>query len=147
MRGLDYEITDAHCLTYEQAQGLQTYYATGHAPTTAMPLVARLKAIAAAAVRDAPPGELAMREKTAQDALNNGGLTEESILEKLRDRARELGDATSFANQLRARQEMTDSLRDKLMRDPSSERVTEAQLKLLLYSDPHLLARKVRIEH
>jgi hypothetical protein len=147
MRALDYEITDAHCLTYDQAQGLQTYYATGLAPAAAMPLVARLKAIVAAAVRDATPAELAAREKTAQEALKNGGLTEELILEKLRNGAREFGDATSFVNQLRARQQMTDSLREKLRRDPSSERVTEAQLKLLLYTDPHLLPRKDRTEH
>jgi hypothetical protein len=147
MRALDYEITDAHCLTYEQAQGLQTYYAMGHAPATAMSLIATMKAIAAAAVRDAIPTELAARQKTAREALNNGGLTEELTLKRLRNRARELGDETSFANQLRARQEMTDGLRDKLMIDPSSERVTEAQLKLLLYTDPRLLPRVGGIEH
>ena len=79
--------------------------------------------------------------------MNNGGLTEELTLKRLRNRARELGDETSFANQLRARQEMTDGLRDKLMIDPSSERVTEAQLKLLLYTDPRLLPRVGGIEH
>lgn len=147
MRALDYEITDAYCRTYEQARGLQTYYATGHTPATSMLLVTRLKAIAAAAVRDATPAELAAREKTEQEALNSGGLTEKLILEKLHSRARELGGAASFANQLAARQEMTDSLRDKLLRDPSSEHVTEAQLKLPLYTDPHLLPRKGGIEH
>jgi hypothetical protein len=142
MRALDYEITDAHCLTYQQAQALQTYYATGQAPSPAVLLIARLKAIAANSVRVATPAELAAWERSAQEALDNAGLTEQSLLEKLQRRARELGDATSFANQLRARQELTDSLRDKLLRDPSSERVTEAQLKLLLYTDPHLFPRK-----
>jgi hypothetical protein len=106
-----------------------------------------MKAIAAAAVRDATPVELAAREKTEQDALNNGGLTEELTLKRLRNRAQEFGDATSFANQLRARKELTDSLRDNFMRDPSSERVTEAQLTLLLYTDPHLRPRIGGIEH
>jgi len=103
--------------------------------------VARLKALAAASVRAATPTELAARERMVQEASNNGGLTEPSLLETLQARARELVSATSFANQLRARQEMTDSLRAKLLRDPSSERVTEAQLKLLLYTDPHLVPR------
>ena len=73
---------------------------------------------------------------------SHGGLTEQSILEKLKARAGELGSATSFANQLRARQELTDRLRDKLLREPASERVTEAQLKLLLYTDPQLIPRQ-----
>jgi hypothetical protein len=68
-------------------------------------------------------------------------MTEQSVLEKLRGRVRELGDAASFPNQLRARQEMTDNLREKLMEDPGSARVTEAQLKLLLYTDPKLVPR------
>ena len=146
LRTLDYEITDAHCLTYAQAQALQTYYATGEAAGAAAHLVARLKAIAAASVRGATPAELAAREKSAQEASNNGGLTEQALIqllrEKLKARARELGSATSFADQLNVRQEMTDSLRGKLLRDPSSERVTEAQLKLLLYTDPRLVPRK-----
>ncbi len=37
LRALDYEITDAHCLTYAQAQALQTYFATGRAPAAALP--------------------------------------------------------------------------------------------------------------
>ena len=146
VRALDYEITDAHCLTYAQAQALQAYYATGQAPAAARPLVARLKALAAASVRDATPAELAARKKSGLEASNNGGLTEQaaeqSVLEKLKARARELGSATSLADQLKARQEMTDSLRDNLLHDGSSERATEAQLKLLLYTDPHLLPRK-----
>jgi hypothetical protein len=39
---------------------------------------------------------------------------------------------------------MTDSLRDRLLRDPSSQPVAEAQLKLLLYTDPGLIPRKSR---
>jgi hypothetical protein len=150
LRALDYEITDAHCLTYAQAQALQNYYATGEAPTAALPLIVRLKAIAAESIHDATPAELAAPEKSAQKASDNGGLTdqeaEDSLLEELKARARELGSAASLANQLKARQELTDSLRDKLFRDtdPSSERATEVQLKLLLYSDPHLLPRKGR---
>ena len=141
LRALDYEITDAYCLAYAQAQALETYYATGQAPAAIKPLVARLKAIAAASVRAATPAELAVRERIAQAAANHGGLTEPSLLGTLQTRARELGSATSFANQLRARQEMTDSLRAKLLSDPSSERVTEAQLKVLLYTDPRLVPR------
>ena len=37
LRALDYEITDAHCVTYAQAQALQTYYATGQVPAGALP--------------------------------------------------------------------------------------------------------------
>jgi len=142
LRALDYEITDIQCLTYAKAQALQTYYETGQTPSAALPLVARLRVIAAASVRAATPIELAAREKAEQEASNNGGLTEQSLLDKLKARVHELGSATSLANQLRARQEMTDSLRDKLLHDASSERVTEAQLKLLLYTDPHLVRRQ-----
>jgi hypothetical protein len=138
LRALDYEITDPHCLTYAQAGALQTYYATGQAPAVARPLVARLKAIVAVSVRDLTPVELTASEKIAVEAANNGGLTESTLLEELKGRARRLGSATSFGNQLKARQEMTDRLRDKLLCDPSSERITEAQLKLLLYTDPRL---------
>ncbi len=88
------------------------------------------------------PAEAAAREKSVQ-ASNGAGLAqqaaEQSLLEKLRAGAQELGSATPLADQLKARQEMTDSLRDKLLRDPSSLRVTEVQLKRLLYTDPHLV--------
>ena len=86
------------------------------------------------------PAELAAREKNRaggfqrRRADRRGGNSH--CWRRLKARARELGSATSFANQLQARQEMTDSLRDKLLRDPSSELVTEAQLKLLLYTNP-----------
>ena len=76
LRALDYEITDDYCLTYAQAQALEAYYATGQAPAAALPRIARLKAIAAASVRAATPAELAARERIAQEASNNGGLTE-----------------------------------------------------------------------
>lgn len=142
MRALDYEITDDHCIIYAQAKALQAYYASGKAPPAARSLIGRLKAIAAACVRAATPAELAARKRNVQEASNNGGLTEPSVLEKLKARAAALGSATSLAEQLRARQEMTDSLRDKLLQDPSSELVTEAQLKLLLYTDPHLVPRE-----
>jgi len=69
------------------------------------------------------------------------------VIDQSQARAQELGSATSFANQLKARQEMTDSWRDKLLRDPSSELVTEAQLKLLLYTDPHLVPREGGLKH
>jgi hypothetical protein len=141
LRALDYEITDAQCLTYAQAQALEAYFATGQALPAALPRVARLKAIAGASVRAATPAELATRERTEKEAANNGGVSEPSLLEKLRGRARELGSATELVGQLRARQELTDSLREKLLLDPSSERVTEAQLKLLFYTDPHLVPR------
>jgi hypothetical protein len=141
LRAIDYEITDKYCLTYQQAQALQAYFATGRASAAALPLVVKMKAITAASVRNATPAELAASEKIAHEAANNGGMTEQSLLDELRARAHDLGDATSFPNQLRARQEMTDSLRARLLDDPASARVTEAQLKLLLYTDPRLLPR------
>ena len=141
LRALDYEITDKYCLTYQQAQALQAYFAKGRASAATLPLVVKMKAISAASIRAATPAELTAREKVAHEAANNGGMTEQSVLEKLRGRVRELGDAASFPNQLRARQEMTDNLREKLMEDPGSARVTEAQLKLLLYTDPKLVPR------
>jgi hypothetical protein len=142
LRALNYELTDAHCLTYERAQALQSYYATGRAPAAVLSLVGWLRGAAAASVRDLAPAEIAARDRLVREAANNGGLTEQSVLEKLTARAGELGSATSLACQLKARQEMTDSLRAQLLRDPSSELVTEAQLKLLLYTDPHLDRRK-----
>ena len=142
LRALNYELTDEHCIVYAQAQALQKYYATGKAPAAVLPLVKQLEAIAAASLRDATPGELGERQKQAHEAASHGGFTEQTILDKLKARAGELGSATSFANQLRARQELTDSLRDKLLREPASERVTEAQLKLLLYTDPQLIPRQ-----
>jgi len=142
LRALDYEITDDHCVTYAQAQGLMAYYSTGRAPASARPLIAQLNAIAAASVRDLTPAELTAREKNASDVSTDGGLTEASVLEELKARAGSQGSATSFRDQLKARQEMTDRLRDKLLHDASSERITEAQLKLLLYTNPHLLPRQ-----
>jgi hypothetical protein len=147
LRTLDYEITDAYCLSYAQAQALQTFYVTGQAPAAALPLVSRLKIIAATSVRNATPAELAAREKSAQEASNNGGLSEQSLVQELKARAEELGSATPFANQLKARQELTDGLREKLLRDPSSERKTEAQLKLVFYIDPHLVPPKDGLKH
>jgi hypothetical protein len=141
LRALDYELTDAHCIDYAQAKALQAYYAGGKTSSAVLPLIARLKAIAAASVRAATLAELAVRQKSAQEASSAGGLTEKVLIDKLKARAAELGSATSFANQLRARQEMTDKLREKLLRDTSSELVTEAQLKLLLYADPELAPR------
>jgi hypothetical protein len=139
MRALDYEITDAHCLTYAQAQALQTYYATGDAQGAALPLVAGLKAITAASVRDLSPAELAAQQKsggTCNPCRLNEDAEKKLLLAKLKARAGELGSDTSFPNQLKAREEMTDSLRDKLNRDPASERATEEQLKLLFYAVP-----------
>ena len=139
LRALDYEITDAHCLNYAQALALQNYYATGQVQAPALTIIEALAAIAAASVRDATPEEFSAREKTDQPSGGDRA-AERSLPQQLRTRASELGDATSFANQLKARQEMTDSLREKLLgeRDPSAERATEAQLKLLLYTDPRL---------
>ena len=42
------------------------------------------------------PAEVAALEKIAQEAANNGGMTEQSLLEKLKARASELGSATSL---------------------------------------------------
>jgi hypothetical protein len=145
LRALDYEITDAHCLTYQQARALQTYFATGHASAPVLPLVTRLKTIAEASIRASTPAELEAREKCEETAANNGGLTESALRETLRTRARQLGDETSLANQLKARQEMTDQLRTKL--DSPCQRVTEAQLKLLLYTNPHLVPRAGETQH
>lgn len=138
LRTIAYDITDEHCIAYTQAQALQAYYATGKVAAAVAPLVARLKAIAASSVRGATPAELAASRKGERGAAIDGGLTERVLLEKLKRRAGELGSATSFPNQLQARQELTDALRNKLLRDPSSERLTESQLKLLFYTDPQL---------
>ena len=101
--------------------------------------MAGLKAITAASVRDLSPAELAAQQKNGGTS-NPGGLNEDAekklLLAKLKARARELGSDTSFPNQLKAREEMTDSLRDKLNRDPATERATEEQLKLLFYAVP-----------
>ena len=149
LRSLDYEITDADCLTYAQAQALEAYFATGEARAPARSLITTMKTIAAASVRDATPAELAARKKGVTDAPNDDGPAEQVLLRQLQARARELGDAASFSDQLKARQEMTDTLRDKLLgeRDASAERATEAQLKLLLYTDPRLIPRKNGIRH
>lgn len=148
LRALDYQITDSNSLTYAQAQALEAYFVTGEAQAPARSLIASMKEIAAASIRDATPAELATRNETAQ-ASTGDAPAEPALLGRLQARASELGDATSFANQLKARQEMTDSLRDKLLneRDASAERATEAQLKLLLYTDPRLVPRKNGIRH
>jgi hypothetical protein len=149
LRALDYQITDADCLTYAQAQALEAYFATGAAQAPARSLITTMRAIAEASVRDATPAELAAREKSVTDVPNDDGPAQQALLQRLQARARELGGAASFANQLKARQEMTDTLRAKLLgeRDPSAERATEAQLKLLLYTDPRLVPRKNGIRH
>ena len=77
LRALDYEITDAYCLTYAQAQALQMYYANGQARGAALPLVARLKAITTASIRDLSPAELAGQQKNSGTS-NDGGRTEEA---------------------------------------------------------------------
>jgi len=143
LRALDYQITDAHCLTYTQAQALEAYFATGQPQAAARSLIASMQAIGEASIRDATPAELAARKESAQ-ASTGDAPTEQPLLQHLQARAAELGDATSFVNQLKARQEMTDSLREKLLneRDASAERAMEAQLKLLLYTDPRLTPRK-----
>ena len=141
LRTIAYVIADEHCIAYTQAQALQAYYATGKVAAAVAPLVARLKAIAASSVRGATPAELASNGKGEGGAAIDAGLTGRVLLEKLKRRAGELGSATSFPNQLKARQEFTDALREKLLRDPSSERLTESQLKLLFYTDPQLTPR------
>jgi hypothetical protein len=144
LRALDYEITDAHCLNYAQALTLQNYYTTGQAHAPALTIIKTLAAIAAASVREATPAELAAQTSDAPDASNDEEHAQQKLLQRLTARARELGDPVSFPNQLKARQEMTDSLREKLLgeRDPSAERATETQLKLLLFTDPRLTPRK-----
>ena len=143
LRALDYEITDAHCLTYAQAQALEAYFTTGEPQAPARSLISAMQTIAAASIRDATPAELAARKETAS-ASPGDAPAEQALLQRLQARASELGDATSFANQLKARQEMTDNLREKLLneRDASAESATEAQLKLLFYTDPRLTPRK-----
>jgi hypothetical protein len=137
MRDMAYEIVDANALSYTRAAGLQGYYATGRAATAMQPDIARLQSIADSSVREATPQELAARKAAAK----NGGMTETALLEALKSRAGELGGASNFSSQLKARQEMTDRLRGKLSSSPSTERDTEGQLKLLFYSDPHLKPR------
>jgi hypothetical protein len=137
MRDLAYEIVDAHSLNYMQAAGLQTYYTTGKAPVSVQTDIAQLQSIADQSVRDATPQEIAAQKAE----VKGGGMTETALIKALKTRAGELGDASSFASQLKARQEMTDRLRDRLSSSPSTERTTERQLKLLFYADPQLKPR------
>lgn len=137
MREMAYEIVDANALSYTRAAGLQSYYMTGKAPVGVQADVALLQSIVDSSVRDATPQEIAAQKAAA----NNGGLTETALLQALKARAGELGGASNFANQLKARQEMTDKLRGKLSSSPSTGRTTEGQLKLLFYSDPQLNPR------
>lgn len=137
MRDLAYEIVDANALSYTQAAGLQSFYATGKAPVSVQADVAQMQSITDASVRDATPQEIAAQKAAAK----NGGMTETALLKALKARAGELGGSTNFSSQLKARQEMTDKLRDKLSSSPSTGRTTEGQLKLLFYADPHLNPR------
>jgi hypothetical protein len=142
LRKLNYELTDAHCITYAQAQGLQIFYASGKTEVAVQALLARMNEITLASVRPANPREFVAREESAKQAAADGGLTTPILLAKLRVRAGQIGNAESFRDQLKARQEMTDSLRTRLRDEPASEIVTEAQLKLLLYTNPRLVRRK-----
>ena len=154
MRALDYELTDANCLTYEQAQALQSYFlsysgddparvlrALPASPAAVAKVLARMKELALSAIRPATPAEKAARLKIEDETADYGGLSDQLMLGQLRARATALGSVTSLANDLKARQEFTDSLRQKLVNDPATERVTEAQLTLLLYTDPQLNPR------
>jgi hypothetical protein len=139
LRTMAYEITDAQSLTYDQAQGLQNFYAKGKANAAAKPLVAQLKTISEGTVRPATPEELAAR--AAKPAPGD----ETTMLAGLRSRAQDLGGAGSLTAQLKARAEKTDSLRGALFSEntsPATERSTEAQLQQLFYANPHLTPKK-----
>lgn len=133
MRALDYEITDAHALTLMQASGLQAYYATGHAPAALQADIAKMKDVSDASVRNATPKEIAQAKQNAMSAGGGKGIDQ-----MLRDRAAALGDASSLANQLQARKELTDSLRKELVKSPATEAATQAQLDTLFLSNPRL---------
>jgi hypothetical protein len=130
LRALAYEITSGHSLTHAEAQALNEYYLTGRPQAEATGVISRLKAVADASVRKSSPVEPKLE--------NAGGLSERTLLDQLRRRAGQLGDPDLLPNQLRARQEMTDCLREELIRERRGEASTEARLKLLLYSDPRL---------
>ena len=133
MRDLAYEITDARALSFMQAAGLQAYYKTGKAPSSMQAQVAAMEEIAAKSVRDATPQEIAAR-KAEDKPAPGGGM---SITEQLRARAAELGDAGSLSNQLKARKELTDRLRQKLLASPRSG-ATKLQVDQLFLSNPRL---------
>jgi hypothetical protein len=131
MRDLAYEIVEGSALTPAQAQGLYAYYETGKAPAAVQGQITQLQAMAKVSVRDATREEIAAQGKTLQ-------VTESALLTALRLRAGELGGASNITNQLKARQEMTDRLRERLSTSPGRQRATEAELNLLFHLDPRL---------
>ena len=135
MRDLDYEITDAHALNFLQAAGLQGFYTSGKAPVGIQSDVAQLKSIADKSLRRATRQEIAAR--AAENAAPAAGA---SLTEQIRSRAAALGDAGSLANQLKARKELTDSLRQKLSGAPAGGG-TQNLVNELFLSSPRLPAK------
>jgi hypothetical protein len=134
MRDLDYEIVDAHGLKFTEAAGLWSYYAAGKAPAALQGEVAQLEEIAAKTVRPATPAEIA----AGTDAARQSPAAQADMTAALEKRAGELGDAKSLANQLKARQEMTDALRGQLSKGQAAAQQAQAKLNMLFLSNPRL---------
>ncbi len=134
MRDLDYEIVEAHGLKFTEAAGLWSYYATGKAPAGFQGEVAQLAEIAAQTVRPATPAEIA----AGKDAARENPAAQADMTAALEKRAGELGDPSSLANQLKARQEMTDALRSQLSKGPAAAQQAQAKLNILFLSNPRL---------
>jgi hypothetical protein len=136
MREMAYEITSQNSLTFIEAASLQTYYTTGKITAGAGASVNKLQELSEKSLRSPTAAEkLAAREDSAAaEKITAAG--DSALVIAMRKRADELGGQT-FANQLKARQEMTDRLREQFTTS-SGRKVSEAQLKSLLYSDPHL---------
>jgi len=65
---------------------------------------------------------------------------------ELKVRAAELGGPSTLASQLKARQEMTDRLREKLASNPAGRPTAEAELTLLFHADPRLSPREGAVD-
>lgn len=140
MREMAYEITAQNSLTFVEAASLQTYYTTGRITGGAGPAVTRLQDIAESSVRSPTAAEKLAMQQDAAAAEKITAAGDSALVVAMRARAEELG-GQSFVNQLKARQEMTDRLRDQFSAG-KARKSGEAQLKSLLYSDPHLTLPK-----
>ncbi|MEZ0260120.1 MAG: hypothetical protein ACAH80_03880 [Alphaproteobacteria bacterium] len=140
MREMAYEITAESSLTFVEAASLQTYYTTGKITTGAGASVNQLQEISAGALRNPTAAEKTAMQQDSAAAEKITAAGDSALVVAMRKRADELG-GQNFANKLKARQEMTDRLREQFTTS-TARKSTEAQLKSLLYSDPHLSVPK-----
>ncbi len=136
MREMAYEITSENALTFMQAASLQTYYTTGKITAGAGAAVEQLQDISAKTLRLPTAAEKLEMQQDSAAAEKIAAAGDSALVVALRARAEQLG-GQSFANQLKARQEMMDKLREQFTTS-TARKTSEAQLKSLLYSDPHL---------